>query len=154
MIKRCIQSSGWWVWGCLFQIKRDTGKCNSMGKDLSDNVAEPVTEYCLGSCLYLKVQYYSIPWTMCPMISCFVMLCLYYSPWWIRGGYSSVWLLQGQLLPWCPWSNTGGRTSYRKSREVSKRLDVIMIVSLCNLTCISAVLLSRSMSNLRAIGKV
>ena len=51
---------------------------------------------------------------------------------------------------------TSSKTSYRKiswSLEAA-RLDIIMIVLLWNLTGISAALLPRCLSNLRAIGKV
>ena len=49
-----------------------------------------------------------------------------------------------------------GKTSYRQnSRSLeAARLNLIMIVSLRNLTVISAALLPRCLSNFRAIGKV
>ena len=58
------------------------------------------------------------------------------------------------LLPWASIYKTVRRLT-ANSREVLEeaRLGVIMIVSLCNLTGISAALLSRCLSNCRAIGK-
>ena len=49
-----------------------------------------------------------------------------------------------------------GKTSYHQTSWCleAARLDVIMIVSLCNLTGISAALLPRCLSNFWAIGKV
>ena len=58
-------------------------------------------------------------------------------------------LIQGIYSP-------SGKTSYRQIswKLEAARLHVIMIVSLWNLTGISAALLPRSLSNVRAIGKV
>ena len=60
------------------------------------------------------------------------------------------------VLPW--FSNLyspSGKTSYRQIRSLeAARLDIIMIISLWNLTGISAAPLPRCLSNFKAIGKV
>ena len=80
--------------------------------------------------------------------------------WMIMGTIGEMWprghpysirpsLIQGIYSP-------SGKTSYRQIwwKLEAARLHVIMIVSLWNLTGISAALLPRSLSNVRAIGKV
>ena len=70
---------------------------------------------------------------------------------WRRHGWQNSWLWPYQGL-----CSLNGKTSYRQiSRSIgAARLDVIMIVSLWNLTGISAALLPTCLYNFRAINKV
>ena len=74
---------------------------------------------------------------------------------------SYIYPYSSRLLNWRRWSNLGfyslsGQTSYCQIswRHDPARLDVIMIVSLWNLSGILAALLPSCLANFRAIGKV